>query len=72
MKKTSYIYPVLLAICVVVLVGCGKRPQRIVQPTPHFGWEPPSRSQAKKVNLALVSPNFSSDSSFGSYKKVLI
>jgi neuraminyllactose-binding hemagglutinin len=63
-----YFKYVVLALYAAVLVACANAPQQIIQPDPHFDWEPSSKLRNKNVNLALVSPNFSSHSTFGSYK----
>ncbi len=67
MNMMFFVNRIVLTLLIAILVGCAA-PQNIVQPTPHFGWESPVKSRSNNVNLALVSPNFSSHSNFGSYK----
>lgn len=58
-----------LIACVALLVGCVAVPPQIVQPSPNFSWEPPSKENSQNITIALVHPFFGSDAKFVSYKK---
>lgn len=54
-----------LLICVGLVSGCLTTyiPQ-IIQPTPNFSWEPPSKDKPQNLTIALVRPDFGGDSKF--------
>src|SRR3972149_10441837 len=57
----------LWMMCVTLIVGCSARVAQIINPTPNFSWEPPSKEAPQNLTIALVRPRFGSDAKFMSY-----
>lgn len=70
MRKHDTIGIILAAVVITFISGClAPQPMEIRTANPEFRWEPPGKEQSQNFTVALVAPNFSKESKFGTYSK---